>query len=222
MEVTHTLYQIIDWNVHYENAKSRTIEDCKKCILPNKQDGLGYGRLVRLPNGEALYGAFVAVAMVCSKQKSTSKYPREGYLTDTGRADGYPLTAADLSIKTQLSEKTIQTMLDAVCLENINWIRRTVIKRQVSAGCPPGIPQVSAKGYLDALEGRKEGRKEGTPPALSKVERISSERELREITRELEKRGSLSDYTKGSATYARMQKLVSRQNELRELLGVLA
>jgi hypothetical protein len=127
------LYQIKDWDAHFENSKSREREKCSFCCLPNKQDGLGYGLLLRHERGEALYGAFVAVVLVASKQKR-----RNGWLTDTGMPAGCPLTARQLSIKTNFAEKTIEEMLEVVSSNEIGWIVISEApSKTVPAECPP-------------------------------------------------------------------------------------
>lgn len=148
-----TSYRIRDWDRHFENNKSRERDACSWCPVPNKQDGLGYGRLMRLKDGAALYGAFVAVVLVCSKQKR----PRHGHLTDTGRADGCPYDSIGLSIKTQVAPDTIQRMLDACSDASIGWIEAcNASAHEQPAECPPS-----------ALEGKKEEKrkKEDRPSA---------------------------------------------------------
>lgn len=140
------LYRIKDWDAHFENYKSRGYDRCSFCCLPNKQDGLGYGRLLALPDGDALYGAFVAVVLMASKQK----IPRQGYLTDTGLPDGYPLNAHDIAIKTKFNATRIQAMLDAASNENIGWIETL---QTPGVQHPSGIRQVS----VQSMERKKEG-----------------------------------------------------------------
>jgi hypothetical protein len=140
-------YRIKDWQKHYENNKSREREVCSWCPIPNKQDGLGYGRLMQEKDGAALYGAFLAVVLVASKQGR----PREGYLTGTGRADDGPLSAEDLSIMTKVPEPIIHHMLETTSCANIGWIETYESGAlEVPAKCPPS-----------ALEGkRREGKEE--------------------------------------------------------------
>ena len=126
-----SIYQIKNWNTHYENAKSRETERCRFCCIPNKQDGLGYGLLLAEPNGEALYGAFVAVVLVASKQKN-----RDGWLTDNGLPTGHPLTARLLSVKCRISEATIARMLEVAATTDIDWIV-ALTTAEVSAKYPP-------------------------------------------------------------------------------------
>lgn len=142
------VYRIKDWQLHFENNKSRERDLCSWCPMPNKQDGLGYGRLVAMKDGAALYGAFIAIVLVASKQRK----PRDGHLTDTGRADGCPLTADDLAIMSKLPSAVIQRMLDATSCASIGWVEvydtGHTSASEVPAECPPS-----------ALEGR-EGREE--------------------------------------------------------------
>lgn len=111
------VYQILDWDTNFENAKSRQYKSKHWCAVPNKQDGLGYGMMLRQPDGPALYGAFVSLVLVCSKQVI-----RQGYLTDTGEVSGYPYDAIELSVKTQMPSDLIQRCLD-FCVVTTKWIK---------------------------------------------------------------------------------------------------
>lgn len=131
-------YRIKDWQKHYENNKSREREVCSWCPIPNKQDGLGYGRLLQEKDGAALYGAFLAVVLVASKQGR----PRDGYLTGTGRAEDGPLSSEDLAIVTKVQEPIIRRMLDVVSCANIGWIETYESGAlEVPAKCPPSAPE---------------------------------------------------------------------------------
>jgi hypothetical protein len=157
-----TGYRIRNWEKHFENSKSRERDACSWCPIPNKQDGLGYGRLMAMPNGEALYGAFVAVVLVASKQRK----PRGGHLTDTGRADGVPYTAADLAIKTKVPEATMERMLIAASSASVGWIETYVASaRVVPAECPPSA--LEEKGREEKEEKAEQGREGGTEGAGS-------------------------------------------------------
>jgi len=61
-----------------------------------------------------------------------------------------------------------------------------------------------------------------SPVILSQVENISAEKELTRINTELNKRGALTEYAKGSPTYLRIKQLTERQAVLRQQLGVVA
>jgi hypothetical protein len=208
-------YRIKDWNDHYENNKSREREKCSFCCVPNKQDGLGYGMLMREKDGEALYGAFVAVVLIASKQKK-----RKGYLTANGLPGECPLSARQLSVKCQFKESTIQRMLDVCSTNEIGWIEA------VPAECPLSAREVPAECPPSALEGKgREGKEgEGIPPVkkLSASEAISFEKEIGRVTKELTGLGRESDYAPESKLRKRIVELRARQQELRKLLGVTA
>lgn len=161
--MSDVLYQIKDWNEIYENAKSRAIKEKTWCPMPNKQHGLGYSRLMQNPAGEQLYGAFVAVILVASRQK----LPREGILTDNGTMDGTPLRCEDLSLITKFKPKTIQKMLDLCSSKDIAWILQYHMK---DSKWIPAIPVISPKkeGRKEGIEGR-EGGKAFAPPSVEEV-----------------------------------------------------
>lgn len=209
MDDLPTLYRIRDWDRHFENNKPREREKCSFCCIPNKQDGLGYGLLLREPNGEALYGAFVAVVLVCSKHRN-----RKGWITADGLPAGCPLSARQLSVKCQFSAQTIQRMLEVVSTNEIGWIEA------VPAECPPSARAVPAE--CPRREGKEGKERRGGNGNLSPSERISLEQELNRIGRELEKLGSANDYDKTHPYRKRIPELQARQVELRSRLGVVA
>lgn len=63
---------------------------------------------------------------------------------------------------------------------------------------------------------------EASPPVLKTADRISFERELKAIGKELATCGDLEDYTAGSKKFNRVKQLLDRQIELRMKLGVVA
>lgn len=111
------LYRIRDWRVHYENNRSREILHPQWCAIPNKQDGLGYRRLLRRACGEAAYGCFVATVLAASKHKV-----RNGWLTDDGTDKGIPWDAEAVGIKTGFSTDTAAKMLEYCSDTAIGWI----------------------------------------------------------------------------------------------------
>ena len=172
------LYQIRDWNLYFENNKSRERDRLTWCAIPNKQDGLEYRSLMGMESGEAMYGAFVAVVLVASKQKR----PRDGHLTGTGRADGRPYTPRELALKTSVSEATIARMLAVCSSQSVYWID-TYIEGvlQVPAECPFGALAMPAEcpPSVQERKERKEGkeRKKEMPEAsLSPQDPSSQER----------------------------------------------
>jgi hypothetical protein len=140
------MYQINDWEDTYENSRSEQIKDCNWVALPNKQDGLGYNRLVAMHgDGVAHYGVFIALVCICSRQRK----PRRGYLTDNGKEDGKPLSAADISLITRMPVEIIQEALNRLSNPEIGWL-----SRRDGNGIATALPP---------KEGRKERKKDIVP-----------------------------------------------------------
>lgn len=164
------VYQIIDWEKHYENAKSINVDHKTFSCTPNKQDGLGYQLLLKENNGIALYGVFVAITLVASKFHKT----RKGWLTVDGKPGSRPLTAHDLFIKTHMPTKLIQRMLDTCCDLRIGWIRVYDVEyncgkwiQKDTSGDSEGY-QVYSESPLEGIEGIEGGRDQTPlPPAES-------------------------------------------------------
>lgn len=74
------IYRVAGWNEHFETAKSRTYNQCTNVYVPNKQ-GIGYKRIIAEPDGPAVYGIFMMLVGVLSRQRR----PRNGWLTDSGQ-----------------------------------------------------------------------------------------------------------------------------------------
>lgn len=167
------IYRIVDWDRNFENAKSRGINHLSWCPITNKQDGLGYSRLMAHKDAAAIYGAFVAVVLRASRQPS----PRQGYLTDTGYPDGVSLSSADLSMITKVPEEYIATMLDVCSSEDIGWIE--VYDEKDTSGILEGY-EVSTKYPLQEGTEQKEqnrmNRKAGCENAKNKKHGSASEK----------------------------------------------
>jgi hypothetical protein len=87
------LYQIVDWDKWFENAKSRTVTKPQFVCVPNKHGGTGLSNIQGETDGSAIYGIWMWVLQVCSRQAPK----REGYLTDDGKKNGRRLGARELA-----------------------------------------------------------------------------------------------------------------------------
>ncbi|MBE7465610.1 MAG: hypothetical protein HS116_19215 [Planctomycetes bacterium] len=103
-------YCIRDWNLHFEKAQSRKVEHTKWVAVPNKHDGKGFRRVMREPDGVAVYGAWNLMLQVASK------CPKRGTLADE---DG-PLTALDLELKTGCPEAAFARAFTVLC--EVGWL----------------------------------------------------------------------------------------------------
>ena len=116
------MYQIKDWEKHFESSKSKTFHRCSHAYIPNKQDGDGLLFILSQPDGAAIYGCWQMLVMACSLQEADTKSLRQGYCTDTGRADGEPWTAAYLAMRWRRTEAEVQRMFDVTTSQPVNWV----------------------------------------------------------------------------------------------------
>jgi hypothetical protein len=97
--------------------------------MPTKH-GLGYRRLVRRPNGAALFGAWCAMVQVLSRHTN----PRQGYCTDGGGIADRPYTDTDLEALTDMPASIFADMLQVCASEQVGWLRIL----QGTTGIPQG------------------------------------------------------------------------------------
>gem|GEM_PF-6256472 len=105
-------YTVRDWNEHFETAQSRKCASLNWVATPNKHDGKSYRRLMRMPDGVATYGCWMLILQVASK------CPTRGILAD---ADG-PLTAEDISLKTDAPQALIERALEVLTSPQVGWL----------------------------------------------------------------------------------------------------
>jgi hypothetical protein len=163
-----TVYQVREWDDHYENNKSRERDECSFVCVPNKQHGLGFLRLMSLPDGASIYGIFNLIIGACSRQRR----PRNGWLTDDGTETGIPWTVDDLAMCWRRTAGEIERAMNTLCSKPIGWMdafefetvssdvaSRKCGVRVVPGECPPNTPE-----WKEGNE-EKEGCTE--PPAAS-------------------------------------------------------
>jgi len=183
------IYQIKDWDEHFENNRSRQVDKCNFICIPNKQSGMGLTRILAEKDGLAIYGAWHLITGACSQQHP----PRDGWLTDTGKPDGLPWTEDDLAIKFRRDAKDFKRALDILTAPKVGWIivhdvkegdlittpapvkkERTVMAkptvdqvqdRMLAVGFPREICQSKAEEFVAYYETRGWRLKGGTPMA---------------------------------------------------------
>jgi hypothetical protein len=112
------MYQISGYANHFETAKSKSSDRRRKVVVPLKQKGLGFRRILQHPQGPALFGIFMLLVEYCS----THPAPRAGLLTDTGRPDGKELNAQDIGAMYGIDAALAQTCLDVLSSTAIGWL----------------------------------------------------------------------------------------------------
>lgn len=139
-------YQIKDWDLYFENDRSRTREKCSFVCVPNKQHGMGFVRIMAQKDGAAIYGIWCLILGACSQQKK-----RSGWLTDDGERTGTAWGADDLADKFRRPAEEIQRALDFVCSKKVDWMvlheiandDAAILKshRAVTVKSPPTAPE---------------------------------------------------------------------------------
>lgn len=112
------VYQIRDWDNHFENDRSRSRDKCSFVCIPNKQHGMGFTFIMSLAQGSSVYGIFQMIVGACSQQRR----PRNGWLTDTGRPSGRAWTFDDIALRFRRSVEEVRFAMETLCSERVGWI----------------------------------------------------------------------------------------------------
>lgn len=159
------IYRVRNWHKSHENAQSRKVQSCRWVSVPNKHDGKSFRRLIAMPNGLALYGAWILILAVASK------CPRRGVLADE---DG-PLSPDDLALKTGSPSDVFREAFEVLADPKIGWLE-TVPSDELSGEmvadwehAPTTLPDHPARAALKGREGEgtESNRKEDPPPPPS-------------------------------------------------------
>jgi hypothetical protein len=122
--------QILGWD-KFENSKSRTYKNKSQGAVPINLGGSGYRRMMREDDGAAMYGCFIALAMIVH---SCGSRARDGHLTDTGGALGGYYDTEDLSLKTSMPESLIKRTVSFCSGSKMGWMR----DHEDTTGIPQG------------------------------------------------------------------------------------
>jgi len=106
------VYRITDWDRRYETSESRKRKRLDWVAVPNRWDSCGYLAIAALPDGPAVFGAWVLILEVASRCDV------RGTLAEGGRG----LTPEMIAAKVRMPVKTIRRALEVLCSEDIAWI----------------------------------------------------------------------------------------------------
>lgn len=151
--------QIKDWQLYFENDRSRARRHCSFVCVPNKQHGMGFCRIMAEPDGAAIYGIWHCIVGACSQQSD-----RHGWLTDDGQPTGRAWGVEDLAMKFRRPESEIKRAIEVLTSEKVAWIAdsdspRT--HRALTADSPSTHHEVTADSPRGHLEGREEKEEKG-------------------------------------------------------------
>lgn len=166
------IYQVPSWDEFFENAKSRTYDECSFVCMPNKQHGLGFKRIWSQPDGPALFGCWCALIQTLSRQRK----PRRGYLTDTGRAPagycadgdvpGTILTADDLAFMWGCPVELVQRMFEVCSGPKVGWLK--ALPDQIPEGYRKDTDRIPQSPERKKEEKEEKGKGDGTTPPIGK------------------------------------------------------
>jgi hypothetical protein len=106
------VYSIRDWSRNFEKSQSRKLDTMTWVAVPVKHDGLGYRRIISMPDGPSLYCAWILMVQVAAKCKV------RGVLAD----ENGPLTADDLFIKTGCPAKVFDKAIQLLSSRQVGWL----------------------------------------------------------------------------------------------------
>lgn len=146
---------IRDWTKHYETAETRKLKHLTWIKVPNKHDGRGLTRLLRLPDGLAIFGTWILILQVASKM------PSRGLLEDQ---DG-PLEPQDIADKTGADPELIKRAFSVLSSKEIGWISQ----------CLPESPEIPVANRREwkGMEGNgrvADGREDPGQPATLRAQ----------------------------------------------------
>jgi hypothetical protein len=149
-------YRITNWAKSYETAETRKLKNLNWVPLPNRHDSAGYRRLMALPDGLQIYGAWTLILQVASRM------PRRGLLESAG----VPVTAEDLHFRTGAPALIFERALTVLSGQNIGWLEEAPDEPEPPAPADPLEPQqtAAAPAGTPSLKGREGKGTEGKDP----------------------------------------------------------
>lgn len=195
------LYQIRDWDKHFENHESRKVKAVRWVGLPNKHDGKGYRRVAASRDAVPVLAAWTLLLQVASKM------PERGVLADE---DG-PLDSSDLSAMTGFPAEIFEKAFKLLTDKKIGWLETVD-----APGTSRDLPELPAIPPESALEGKgmegngREDKSVVVPPTAEAtgpqpLSRAKQGEEIFEYWRsELGKNGQAKFDTKRRAAVERM------------------
>lgn len=142
------LYRIANWAKHFENNRSKAVENTRWVPMPNRHDGENFTRIMRSKHGATVYAAWVLMVQVASKCE-----PR-GTLAKTS---GTPHDPVSLSLKTGAPESWFVTALEFIERET-DWL----VVEEVASGRQADVSATSGgcQSTDVQLPRKKEGKEE--------------------------------------------------------------
>lgn len=153
---------MVNWQQHFENDRSRNIDECAWVKLPNK-DGMSLSYILSLPEGCVVFSVFIRLIQALSKQRR----PREGWMTFDGTPWGEPWSTSLIALRVMRPEQEVAHALDVLSSDTVGWVRKysndSELPRRESTHVSNGSQLTSETLVgrdLTPIEGMNERRKE--------------------------------------------------------------
>lgn len=152
------LYKIRNWNVQFENNRSRAVADLTWVAIPNRHDGENFSGIMAHKDGAIIFAAWVLVIQVASRCQ-----PRGTLLRDNKT----PHNPDTLALKTRAPRKWFEVALDYL-EKTTDWLD----VEDVAGGCQAGDGQVAGGCQAgdeggNGIEGEEKKGMEPASPSAS-------------------------------------------------------
>lgn len=101
------MLRIRNWDKHFETNETRKLKRLLWVKIPNQQDSLAYRLIASMPDGPAIFAAWVLIVQVASKQE------KRGNL---------PLSPGELGIVTGFPADIFKRAIEVLKMPQIEWI----------------------------------------------------------------------------------------------------
>lgn len=110
-------YQVREWQRHFENERSREIDECRWCKFPNK-DGMGRRYIISREHGHKVMCCFFFIVQALSRQRR----PRDGWMTYDGTKNGQPWSDEVIAGICLCEVEFVPYVLEVLCSDPVGWI----------------------------------------------------------------------------------------------------
>lgn len=154
-------YSIRNWNERFEKAQGRKYDKLSWVAFPNKHDGLGFRRIMAMPNGMVVYAAWCLIVQIASKCQT------RGVLAD----ENGPFDTIDFAAKTGAPKENFDEAVKVLCDRKIGWL---LVENYEPAPTTPPLQDRTEQNNT----GQDKTLEVAPPPTDSEV--TASESELRD------------------------------------------
>ena len=117
-------YRIVGWRDHFETEKTMGYNHCQRVTFTNNLNKIKRTRLLKHKDGPGHLAVWFSLCQYLSAQSK----PRDGYLTENGKADGETLDVSDIASLIGLPESLTKIALQRLSGPKIGWIEEISVE----------------------------------------------------------------------------------------------